>query len=175
MTCNDGYFPLSSILTTSVVCSACMSNCIECTNNSVCLSCMSPYILSSANECASQCIASCLTCSPTNSSACLTCYSGYSLNNSECVNSLACNSTKKCTLCVDGYTLLDGYCFKCMTTDTNCVGCGANALTTCVKCITGFYLDSNNACQTCASKGCAACLNRDSCYSCKDGFYLSVL
>ena len=60
-----------------------------------------------------------------------------------------------------------------MVNDTNCVSCRANSLTTCANCIAGFYLNANNVCQICPKNECTACLNQDSCYKCKDGFYLS--
>lgn len=83
--CSDGYF----LETSTLLCSACSSPCVNCKTSDVCLSCKDGYFMQMVNnepngKCGA-CDSNCATCggSPTH---CLTCPTGSSLDGLKCIS-----------------------------------------------------------------------------------------
>lgn len=70
-----------------------------------------------------------------------------------------------CLECGPGYRLVDGQCAECANVGENCASCTANV---CQECNAGFYLDSNNECQSCKDTlhHCLECSGPDTCDVC---------
>ncbi|EAR81858.2 zinc finger lsd1 subclass family protein (macronuclear) [Tetrahymena thermophila SB210] len=143
LTCQDGYYFDNNY------CFPCQQPCQNCQyspNN--CLSCITNYIFNTnSNSCSPICDVTCQTCSlPNNNLACLSCFDGYFLNSNQCI---PCDSS----------------CAKCQITSTNCIQCAKN------------YLADNqsNTCSPICDPLCKTCvkpLNKNSCLSCFDQYYL---
>lgn len=176
------------------VCAKCSPSCATCNSSQTCLSCdarLFRTISGGACICANgyyeliyqngsktclACSPECATCS-ISASSCTSCDS--SINRIAGYDSLG----HKTCICLDGYHALadyscvqsnctsDPFCSQCEQDLLLCVQCQANSNRVinlqshvCV-CANGYYADSNNVCQPCAS-GCAICTSLTNCTSC---------
>ncbi|KAL4489343.1 hypothetical protein ABPG72_018998 [Tetrahymena utriculariae] len=143
LTCQEGYYFNNNYC---LPCQQPCQNCQQSPNN--CLSCITNYIFNtSTNSCSPVCDVTCQTCSyPNNNLACLSCFDGYFLSNNQC---LPCDSS----------------CAKCQNTPINCISCA------------DYYLPNNQSsiCLPICDPLCKTCvkpLNKNSCLSCYDKYYL---
>lgn len=157
-------------LTTSSTCESCPTGCKTCTSATLCQSCLKGYFYSSTNNSCTTLPAFCVSIST--AGVCDKCFAGYALNTgtNTCVADTSCNATSSCTICPQGYTLASGVCSVC-TLGSNCLACSSTSSSTCIKCNTGYYLDSANACQTCTAN-CAACDSSTFCTTAATGYYV---
>lgn len=155
-------------------CLSCFKNCSECSSESTCTTCATGYVLSpEQNKCTLRCSESCATCEDNLPSKCLSCWGDavFNANSSRCDSSLACNATSSCTVCPSNHVLNDKkQCLKCNVTTLNCNACTYDDLTTCARCVNGFYL-LNKLCVKC-DLPCLTCGGKGACLTCTGGNYL---
>ncbi|KAL4506331.1 hypothetical protein ABPG73_017065 [Tetrahymena malaccensis] len=143
LTCQDGYYLNNNYC---LPCQQPCQNCQQSPNN--CLSCITNYVFNTSTySCSPICDVTCQTCSsPNNNLACLSCFDGYFLSNNQC---LPCDSS----------------CAKCQITPTQCISCSKNYLAD----------NQNKICLPICDPLCKTCvkpLNKNSCLSCFDQYYL---
>ncbi|EAS02680.2 transmembrane protein, putative (macronuclear) [Tetrahymena thermophila SB210] len=192
LSCTDPNFTLNN--STGCKCSGIIQNglCLQCSNL----------------------ISNCMSCS-TNGQTCNQCFQGYGLaaNNSSCYacntidpNCVSCNSSNVCSQCNNGYilnqqtnkcvcdtssnqyALVNGFCYNCSNSLTQCKQCSVNSQNSgliciacnepfvavngqCQLCAQGFY-QSGNQCLACSQANCKQCTSTD-CYQCISGFTLN--
>jgi|JI6StandDraft_1071083.scaffolds.fasta_scaffold03101_10 proprotein convertase subtilisin/kexin type 5 len=146
-TCPTGYYTN----TTSNSCLQCLVNCTNCTDLYNCGGCVAGFYLDAVDKLCYNCHASCLSCAGPGGDQCNTCQYPLYYKDGMCTN-LTCpptsyvDSAKGCTLCSDLFasslTCNVSNILTCKTTyvlqNNACVGCSS---------VSGFYLDSNNACR----------------------------
>ncbi|KAL4488070.1 hypothetical protein ABPG72_009408 [Tetrahymena utriculariae] len=154
ISCADKYF-----LNSFNRCQSCISNCKKCPNN-ICSECLSGYYRDSNNQCQKCSDSFCDQCTGPNQSDCTLCLQS-SLKPYLLVDD---NSCSDCIL--DGHYKSQTSCLKCIT---NCKTCSDNS--TCSKCSTGYYIDSNQLCQKCSDSFCDQCTgpNKSDCTLCQQG------
>ena len=157
-------------LTTAGSCQGCPTGCQTCTSASNCQSCTQGYFL--VGTACTILPAFCVSLNSTG--VCSKCFGGYLLNTgtNACDVDISCNAGSTCTACAQGYTLSGGVCSAC-SLGSNCVACSSTSATTCVKCTTGFYLDTSSACQSCTAN-CLACSSGSFCSQAASGFFVSL-
>lgn len=151
-------------------CSMCDLNCLDCDNSSACTACKEFAV------------------GPTSGGTCpcqdgygkdLTYYNCYQCTDTNCV--LCSSDYQVCTLCKDGYYLLDGACYQCEYTCETCLtyeSCSTCKLysslqTNYCECDMTYGRDLDNSCSSCTSN-CKYCTNDYStCNTCFDSYYLS--
>jgi len=176
LTCPSGYY------SSSPICTACMSNCINCTAYNTCTACQSSYSLYNF-ECISvcpiktisitnsstfqsacvNCPSNCLTCSSVNSSICLTCNNAYYLSNgacgASCLSPLFLSLNGICSIC---------QCLTCSTYFYNCTSCSSPLSLYQFQCLSacpsGTY-SSSNICIACPTN-CSVCTSAGYCNIC---------
>ena len=135
-----------------------------------CQSCEIGYWLVS-----SSCLILPQNCATINSTGhCQSCFGGYLLNSgaNTCNPDTTCNSNSSCTVCAEGYYLTSGNCQAC-TLGLNCVACDPNTPANCLACRSGFYLDGNFTCQTCAIN-CLVCDSATFCTLPANGYFIPL-
>jgi len=162
-----------SVSITTTTCKLCSSVCATCVNSSnYCLSCYNGYILTSTNDCVSNCSSSttyynnvtrvcsncsvdCFTCYGPTSSNCLSCKPPLQLYlgscNTICPFSFYASPLYKCEPCASA-------CASCYISASNCTSCNlpsslqiTNGIGNCVlSCSSGYFLNqSTSICQRC--------------------------
>ena len=158
--CETGFFYSGgSCFKCDPACSSC-----DARGSSSCVSCAPGYV-KVRNTCKPSCPANCATCDQ----PCTVCDRGFykfELGCAECKHScLECRGISECTVCKDGYSLVQGSCIT--GCSPHCISCDSP----CSLCENGFYLYMNN-CVQCDSK-CKTCnQTANNCFSCQDGYYL---
>ncbi|CAG9330192.1 unnamed protein product [Blepharisma stoltei] len=159
--CNTGYF-----FNTLTVCSACMSNCMNCIYSATnCVACSDPTHMSAAPTCACPansaligglCVCNkgyyyssntvCSICSP----VCATCTVAHDVCSS-CTDSVHSSGTPTCA-CPNFSTLTGGACV----------------------CNQGYYYSSNTVCSPSCPSNCGTCNSEHSCLTCIDKVHMSA-
>lgn len=159
--CSVGYF-----VNSSARCYWCNPTCETCRGDAnSCTSCNSSYVLTASSTCV---IPNCQTMSQ---GQCLKCSPGYYLSSlltcSPCSpNCAQCiGNPKTCTSCYEGYVLSS---LSCQV--RNCFTMGGD---NCIKCISGYYLETPQKCKMCQSP-CTECAGAPfMCTSCPPSFTLT--
>ncbi|ELP87958.1 protein serine/threonine kinase, putative [Entamoeba invadens IP1] len=189
ITCNTGYYPLSS-----GTCKTCETTCKanQCSNTTGnCNSCIDAYVITSpiSPNCES-CTTydkNCLICSTTSQRKCIECNTKYYLNTASDYKCLSCSSscgngcdkvTGICNGCATNYvpkTTMDKECLLCSSFDSACVTCVSNERK-CSQCTTNYYPSPTNfMCTTCdatCNKNCNT-TNGD-CKGCLENYVFST-
>ena len=124
-------------------CEKCSENCLDCSGNG-CTVCEVGY--SVMRGVCVECLLGCSLCSVNDYTNCLACEVGYYNNSGICslcdVSCAACSSLTSCSLCANGYTLVNNLCSK------NCIfpcsGCLNGSPNLCTDCFGGYVLSNNN-------------------------------
>ncbi|ELP85579.1 protein kinase domain containing protein, partial [Entamoeba invadens IP1] len=158
-----------------IVCNKAVPNCSECFDNK-CVSCEEGFYLNSNNTCESCGITNCTTCEfngtcdmctfdktlTKNMTQCSECES-----NEGCLNCLS--DVVGCSVCREGYYLVDHFCERCGNKCTRCDSSG-----NCVQCETG-YSTQNGVCVAChyIQNHCSTCVSSSGlCTSCDLGYMI---
>ena len=174
--CSNDHYPNGKI------CDSCseITNCTSCSQTAKeCTSCKPNVSYLNENKSCSSCstIENCIECS--SGSTCTKCVTGYTISSGGCVpcSSIGCSncsqSEYKCLSCDEGttYNETTGLCSVCSNIDGKCLTCESN---TCLTCMNGNYLDSNNCYECSTIDGCLSCSNSTKkCTVCKTGYYLN--
>lgn len=177
--CLPGYFFTSASPNT---CSACGTNALTCTSNSVATSCKVGFGINSnaCTACTSSNTATCVTDTVANS---VTCTSGFFAAGNNCNGACGtggdkCESATSSITCKAKYALIGTAKVCAACTATNCDDCSHSALDTCFTCSSGGYsLTSAN--KNCCKDGhecltCSATPGTDDCLSCPTDFALNA-
>ncbi|EDR28439.1 protein serine/threonine kinase, putative [Entamoeba dispar SAW760] len=153
-----------------------------CESSSKCTTCANGYYLTTYDTCAS-CSNSFLFCETCNLTSCISCrFSNYVLYDGQCIECsyspcTQCNILEECVSCSfsTGYCLDSSECvlqseYNCGVTTQKCRG------GTCTSCANGYFLSTNNKCDSCQKKYpyCSTC-DSETCQSCVVGYHLSTL
>ena len=171
ISCSGGLFPLVG---SCVECDQQPMQCSSCGGGAWNCACSDPE---SNNNCG-ECPGDCSHCLEGSDAICNVCFNGYFLNSqNECETCLpqctSCTGIDKCTGCVDGYYVVDGYCCQ-----KGCLRCDADQ---CLLCETGLVLVGGHCidrecpdgtfyngkdcekcaenCKRCDESGCIECAN----------------
>lgn len=156
-----------------------LANCTLCNSNNTCNKCNSGFLQNATTlACYTNCtIAYCINCS---GSTCYQCVSGLTYNASKkaCQNFTGTTNCKvmttKCTVCLDGFTLVGTQCVQnCQT--PSCLTCSLANNYLCLTCANGYYLVSTpyyaycnpNPCNV---TNCTSCASNGSCLTCATSF-----
>ncbi|EAR99196.2 leishmanolysin family protein (macronuclear) [Tetrahymena thermophila SB210] len=181
--CPQRYFPDQN----SFECVLCHSQCSSCFGelSTQCYKCNLGFELQ-GNSCVEYtCDPICGTCNGSRHDQCTSCYQDKTLIGTTCVHS--CNSTCKtcvnqndpnsCLSCFDNYYLKDSQCLPCPSPCGTCQLVDKQIVCNSCNSTSLYRFDSkNNICIPICYASCLTCnmpLDKNSCVTCKDGFYLS--
>ncbi|EDR25918.1 protein serine/threonine kinase, putative [Entamoeba dispar SAW760] len=180
------------------ICSPCSEECLECEGSAnTCISCDTTKRYKTNQTCKLRTVNGVDICErvDVNLTTCKICGENYYLSDTgECIETVVPNCAKQvgtdCEKCVRSFVKKNNQCIKCDGSVTNglCyypVGLKSNIKTEienscmvrneigCVRCQTGYYLDSTTTtCRACKEE-CSSCTSLNQCSSCKPGYYLS--
>ena len=163
----------SSTITT-YKCEPCDIGCRLCNPRNQCTAANNPYYINPDGT-VSKCPDLCTSCKLDNGSiVCLTCINKYGIDNGNCVsctdpNCAKCSPGNTCVTCGGGWFLTAQFtCIKCVSPCNACTD-----PTTCLNCITGFYLPNPKVPGPCSQciPNCNRCSDSTTCDVCRTAYY----
>ncbi|EAL45429.2 tyrosine kinase, putative [Entamoeba histolytica HM-1:IMSS-B] len=160
--CDDGYYELNGVC---ISCKQFGNQCSQCSATK-CERCSDGTPLQKDGTCRIP------YCQKQENGKCSICVDNYSTNSiGYCEEKIEnCQiraiSTKECIICQPGFVLLNGQCYKSIQ------NCETNTQVGCLRCENSYYA-SEGVCKPCDSN-CRTCLlEKNKCFSCDSGYYLT--